>query len=129
MQRGQHDINDELIFSNHDGYIFHDSRGFEAGSVDELKIVQKFVKHKSREKRLKDRLHAIWFVLSCICSRKFPRSWSLFRYCIPMDNDRPLLDLKHFGEICPDNNGMSMSKCDSAVWIEIYLMTWIFKFL
>ena len=31
----------------------------------------------------------------------------LFRYCIPMDNDRPSLDLKHFDEICPDKNGMS----------------------
>ena len=31
-----------------------------------------------------------------------------FRYCIPMDNDRPSLDLKYFEEIHPDNNGMSM---------------------
>ena len=62
MQRGEHDINDELIFTNHDGYIFHDSRGFEAGSKDELEVVQEFVKHKSQEKRLRDRLHAIWFV-------------------------------------------------------------------
>ena len=29
-----------------------------------------------------------------------------------MDNDRPSLDLKHFGAICPDNSGMSTSKCD-----------------
>jgi hypothetical protein len=29
------------------------------------------------------------------------------RYCIPMDNDRPLLDLKYFEDICPDKNGMS----------------------
>jgi hypothetical protein len=64
MQRGYHDINDELIFTNHDGYIFHDSRGFEAGSEDELEIVQEFVKSKSRQNRLRDRLHAIWFVFS-----------------------------------------------------------------
>jgi len=51
------------------------------------------------------------FVLSCIYSCKFIRSWLLFRYCIPMDNDRPSLDLKHFGEICPDKNGTPMSKC------------------
>ena len=30
----------------------------------------------------------------------------LLRYCIPMDNDRPSLDLKHFPNICPDKNGM-----------------------
>jgi len=111
MQRGQHDINDELIFTNHDGYIFHDSRGFEAGGEDELKAVQEFVKRKSQENRLRDRLHVIWFVLSCIYSCKFTRSPWLFRYCIPMDNDRPSLDLKYFGAICPDKNGMSMSKC------------------
>jgi len=74
MQRGQHDINDELTFTNHRGYIFHDSRGFEAGSKDELETVQEFVKCKSQERRLKDRLHAIWFVLSCIYSRKFTGS-------------------------------------------------------
>ena len=66
MQRGQHDINDELIFTNHDGYVFHDSRGFEAGSQDELKTIQEFVKSKSRQKRLRNRLHAIWFVFSSI---------------------------------------------------------------
>jgi hypothetical protein len=57
-----HNIEDELIFTSHDGYLFHDSRGFEAGGEDELKIVQDFVRRKSREGRLKDRLHAIWFV-------------------------------------------------------------------
>jgi hypothetical protein len=34
----------------------------------------------------------------------------LFRYCIPMDNDRPSLDLKYFDAVCPDKNGMSISK-------------------
>ena len=68
MQRGEHDINDELIFTNHNGYIFHDSRGFEAGSEYELEKVQEFVKSKSQQKQLKDRLHAIWFVFSCIYS-------------------------------------------------------------
>jgi hypothetical protein len=60
-QRGEHDIENELIFTNHDGYIFHDSRGFEAGDKKELEIVQEFVRRKSQERRLKDRLHAIWF--------------------------------------------------------------------
>jgi hypothetical protein len=31
-----------------------------------------------------------------------------------MDNVRPSLDLKHFEAICPDKNGMSMSKFDSV---------------
>ena len=64
MQRGQHNIDDELIFANHRSYVFHDSRGFEAGSETELKIVQDFVRRKSGERRLGDRLHAIWYSLS-----------------------------------------------------------------
>jgi hypothetical protein len=113
LQRGQHDINDELTFTNHNGYIFHDSRGFEAGSEDELKKVQEFVKRKSKERRLEDRLHAIWFVLSCINICNFTRPWLLFRYCVPMDNDRPSLDLKHLEAICPYKDGTPVSKCDS----------------
>jgi hypothetical protein len=31
----------------------------------------------------------------------------LFRYCVPMDNDRPSLDLKYFYDICPNKDGMS----------------------
>ena len=62
LQRGEHDIEHELVFSNHGGYIFHDSRGFEAGDETELKIVQDFVHRRSRERQLNNRLHAIWFV-------------------------------------------------------------------
>jgi hypothetical protein len=62
VQRGMSNIEDEVVFTNHRGYVFHDSRGLESGSEDELKIVQDFVRHRSRERRLKDRLHAIWFV-------------------------------------------------------------------
>ena len=64
MQRGQHKITDELIFANHEGYIFHDSLGLESGSDEELKVIQDFVQEKVEAQRLKDRLHAIWFVLS-----------------------------------------------------------------
>jgi len=84
-RRGRHNIDDELIFTSHDGYVFHDSRGFESGDTDELKIVKEFVGRKSQEKRLRDRLHAIW-------------------YCTPTDGDRPSVDLKFFDEIRPDMN-------------------------
>ena len=69
-QRGKHQIEDEVIFSNHDGYVFHDSRGFESGGEEELGIVQNFVRQKAAEKRLAARLHAIWCgVLSdCDCN-------------------------------------------------------------
>jgi hypothetical protein len=105
VQRGEHDIEHELVFSSHDGYIFHDSRGFEAGGEGELRIVQDFVRRRFQEKRLNDKLHAIWFVRSSTHSCQFTRL--MFRYCIPMDNDRPSLDLKYFWDICPDKNGTS----------------------
>jgi len=98
-------VEDEISFANHEGYVFHDSCGFEAGGEDELKTVQVFVRRRSRERRLEDRLHAIWFVPLGTYGSKFMKL--LFRYCIPMDNDWPLLDLKYFDEICPDKNGTS----------------------
>jgi hypothetical protein len=73
VQRGEHNIEDEHIFSRHGGYVFHDSRGFEGGSDDELKIVQDFVRRRSQERRLKDRLHAIWFVPLGIFNLKFTK--------------------------------------------------------
>jgi hypothetical protein len=72
-QRGLHNIEDELVFTNHDGYVFHDSRGFEAGAEEELKIVQDFVRRKSQGEGLNDKLHAIWFVPSAICNCKVTR--------------------------------------------------------
>ena len=69
-QRGEHNIDDELVFSNHKGYIFHDSRGIEAGSIDELRILQNFIRGKCGEKQLRLRLHAIWFGHPSIHDRK-----------------------------------------------------------
>ena len=114
MQRGLHDIDDALIFDNHDGYIFHDSRGFEAGGEDELKIVQEFVRRKSREKRLGDRLHAIWSVSFRVLHLQFRKI--VFRFCVPMDNDRPSLDLRYFDDICPDKNGTSKCNYINSGW-------------
>jgi len=85
MDRGEHTIDDELVFSNHEGYVFHDSRGIESGGTEELGILQEFIRYKCGERKLRDKLHAIWF-------------------CIPMDNQRPKLDLKFYKDICPDQN-------------------------
>jgi hypothetical protein len=115
VQRGEHNIEHELSFTSHGGYVFHDSRGFESGDETELVIVQDFVRRKSRARLLKDRLHAIWFVFvsfgiySCKFTGLFPR------YCIPMDNSRPELELKYFEHICPDKDGTlkrNIMNCD-----------------
>jgi hypothetical protein len=107
LQRGEHDIEHELTFPEHDGYVFHDSRGFEAGNETELEIVQDFVGRRLQERRLVDRLHAIWFAPFGVCDCKFTSVPFNFRYCVPMDNARPSLDLKHFDDVCPDKNGAS----------------------
>jgi len=66
-QRGEHEIKDELVFSNHTGYIFHDSRGIdsECGGTKELEILQRFIQRKAIENQPQSRLHAIWFGLLC----------------------------------------------------------------
>jgi hypothetical protein len=51
-QRGEHTIDDELVFSNHTGYVFHDSRGIESGSTEELEVLREFIRRKCAEKQL-----------------------------------------------------------------------------
>ncbi|KAN0129954.1 hypothetical protein V8E53_012280 [Lactarius tabidus] len=85
VNRGEHKIDDELVFSNHEGYVFHDSKGIESGSIEELEILKDFIRRKCGEKKLRNKLHAIW-------------------YCVPMDNQRPGLDLKFYDGICSDPN-------------------------
>ncbi|KDQ15321.1 hypothetical protein BOTBODRAFT_108895, partial [Botryobasidium botryosum FD-172 SS1] len=72
FQRGEHNINTQLVFPSNRGFIFHDSRGFEAGSDEELKAVREFIQRKGSSRELKDQLHVIW-------------------YCIPTDNVARLL--------------------------------------
>ncbi|KAF8345167.1 hypothetical protein F5887DRAFT_1272241 [Amanita rubescens] len=69
--RGMHDIEHQITYPG-SNFIFHDSRGFESGSTEELEIAWKFIEKKSAETELKNQLHAIW-------------------YCIPMDSPRPIL--------------------------------------
>ncbi|KAG8945409.1 hypothetical protein FRC03_001725 [Tulasnella sp. 419] len=69
--RGMHDIENEIFYPSNHGFVFHDSRGFEAGSVDEMDKVRNFIAQRSAQSDLKDRLHVIWF-------------------CVPMDSRRIL---------------------------------------
>ncbi|KAF8816785.1 hypothetical protein BYT27DRAFT_7181244 [Phlegmacium glaucopus] len=79
--RGEHDIRNQITFESNPGFIFHDSRGFEAGSAEELKTVQEFIKERLKAKNVKEQLHAIW-------------------YCIPTSDDRPITaaERKFFNE-------------------------------
>ncbi|KAJ7738774.1 GTP-binding protein [Mycena metata] len=71
-QRGEHDIENQLIFKSNRQFIFHDSRGFESGSANEIEKVKDFIAARSATSTLSGQLHAIW-------------------YCMPTDTTRPLL--------------------------------------
>jgi hypothetical protein len=51
-----------MIFRSNQGFVFHDSRGFEAGGANELDDVKEFIKQRAKEKKLQDQIHAIWSV-------------------------------------------------------------------
>ncbi|KAG1831602.1 GTP-binding protein [Suillus variegatus] len=67
IKRGNHDITNEMVFKSNSTFVFHDSCGFEAGSEEEFKSMQKFISERARAMKLEERIHAIW-------------------YCIPMDD-------------------------------------------
>ena len=60
FQKGCHDIENELIFQSNQGFVFHDSRGFQAGSEDEMEVVKNFVADRAATIQLEKRVHAIW---------------------------------------------------------------------
>ena len=60
LQRGEHTIEQELIFRSNTCFIFHDSRGFEAGSEEEVKLMKNFLMDRAATTRLEKRIHAIW---------------------------------------------------------------------
>ncbi|KAJ7900832.1 hypothetical protein B0H13DRAFT_2664081, partial [Mycena leptocephala] len=71
--RGLHNVDDEIRFPSRPGFIFHDSRGVEAGSAEELSTVQQFVENRSSATSVREQLHAIWM-------------------CVPLDESRELFE-------------------------------------
>ncbi|KAI6003495.1 hypothetical protein F5J12DRAFT_943389 [Pisolithus orientalis] len=63
IQRGYHDIEDELVFRSNPRFVFHDSCGFEAGSEEQFAMMKKFVMDHARTPKLNKRIHAIWFCI------------------------------------------------------------------
>ncbi|EIW77923.1 hypothetical protein CONPUDRAFT_61895 [Coniophora puteana RWD-64-598 SS2] len=58
-QRGRHDIRNQITYPG-SRFVFHDSRGIEAGSVNEVQIIRDFVRERASKESLAERLHAIW---------------------------------------------------------------------
>ncbi|KAJ7618690.1 GTP-binding protein [Roridomyces roridus] len=71
-ERGEHDIENQLIFKSNRQFVFHDSRGFESGSEEEIEKVTAFIGQRVAARKLSEQLHAIW-------------------YCLPTDTNRPIL--------------------------------------
>ncbi|KAI5991040.1 GTP-binding protein [Pisolithus marmoratus] len=63
LMRGNHHIEDELVFTSNPGFVFHDSCGFEAGSEEEFQTMKEFVMDRAKTTRLDKRIHAIWFCI------------------------------------------------------------------
>ncbi|KAG9313183.1 GTP-binding protein [Chiua virens] len=99
--RGIHNIENELVFRSNPNFIFHDSQGFEAGSIEEFEKMKDFVSDRANTTFLKKRIHAIW-------------------YCIPMDQyHRAVLaaEEKFFDE-CDTGNVpvvLVLTKCDALL--------------
>ncbi|KAG9312263.1 hypothetical protein JVU11DRAFT_7566 [Chiua virens] len=108
-KRGIHDIENELVFRSNPNFVFHDSQGFEAGSIEEFEQMRHFVSDRAKTRFLKKRIHAIW-------------------YCIPMDQyHRAVLtaEEKFFGD-CDTGNVpvvLVFTKCDALLVQGIAALT------
>ncbi|KAG1901161.1 GTP-binding protein [Suillus fuscotomentosus] len=94
-ERGVHKIENEMMFRNNPGFVFHDSCGFEAGGQSEFDEMKAFIASRSKEGRLNDRIHVIW-------------------YCIPMDED---------GRCFTEGEVKFFSQCDTGSIAVIVLFT------
>lgn len=59
--QGVHDINQAFESPNHPGLLIHDSRGWQAGSDDELELIAQFLRHRAFQKDPAEALHVIWY--------------------------------------------------------------------
>ncbi|OJA15020.1 hypothetical protein AZE42_08708 [Rhizopogon vesiculosus] len=57
---GKANIDTEHISEQDNKFVLHDSKGFEPGDEDNVRIVRDFIQRRSHMEALGDRLHAIW---------------------------------------------------------------------
>ena len=76
FQRGMSVIDYEITYPSSPRFVFHDSRGIEAGAESDshgteagegrdssklrMEYIQKFIDNRAQQRRTKDQLHAIW---------------------------------------------------------------------
>ncbi|KAG6380320.1 hypothetical protein JVT61DRAFT_8429 [Boletus reticuloceps] len=98
-QRGLHNVEDELIFRSNDKLIFHDSRGFEAGSKDEFLQMKKFVADRAKTTVLKKRIAFQW--TSITEQSNVLRKCFLTNVILGMVNPMPLLSSRTYASDLP----------------------------
>ncbi|KAG8874081.1 hypothetical protein FRB98_008636, partial [Tulasnella sp. 332] len=69
-ERGLHDINHEITYPTYPGFVFHDSQGLEAGSVEEAQKIMDFVESRTKMED-EQALHAVWYCVSGDDARPF----------------------------------------------------------
>lgn len=57
---GKHNVAQEITWPDRNDLIIHDSGGFEAAGLEEFEAIEEFLKQKSVETEVGQRLHAIW---------------------------------------------------------------------
>ncbi|KDQ06782.1 hypothetical protein BOTBODRAFT_121003 [Botryobasidium botryosum FD-172 SS1] len=68
-QRREHNVEYSLRFPSSPGFVFHDSRGFESGAIEELELVREFIRKKASLGSVTNQLHAIWYCFSADSNR------------------------------------------------------------
>ncbi|KAI6139060.1 hypothetical protein BKA82DRAFT_4229569 [Pisolithus tinctorius] len=63
LGRGYHNIEQEVVFQSNPRFVFHDSCGFEAGTVQQFDQMRGFVAERGATMRVNERIHAIWFCI------------------------------------------------------------------
>jgi hypothetical protein len=60
LKPGEANIDYEITSDQNKQLVLHDSRGFEPGEVDNIRLVRRFIENRSERPNIKDRLHAVW---------------------------------------------------------------------
>lgn len=93
MTEGKHDINKAIESDQHPGIIIHDSEGYQAGSDEEVKLFEEFLKKRCGDAQLeaKESLHAVWYVYcQAMIHRCADEGLSLIRLCLETNTQRPV---------------------------------------
>ncbi|KAF7371547.1 GTP-binding protein [Mycena venus] len=110
IDRGLHNIDDEIRFRSRPGFVFHDSRGVEAGSATELSTVQRFVDERSSAAtKVRKQVHAIWMCLPLDdCRELFLSERDIFRL---LKGTAPLVVIftKHDGAVSKETSQILIS--------------------